>query len=304
MLKILCDETWTVQSDYHTVNVPTIVFYGVLLDDSAEQKLLHTIMAFKSRRGLLSPELGPIEIKWDRAEREWREAQRTGSRNRYEEFLDIFFGEVAANRLSFGYMYLDKREYDRVETTFLEKQVDNRQNFFFMMYFEFLYHCFLKTQIKRQPCEIWIDNRNMGREGQQYRIGKLGEILNRRLYTDFWPKGQTPLSDEIGARILDSICLVSLAESKEKPLVQLADLCAGCVRYIIENGISPPQPSEQLALFQTDQQTEPTNGKDWLSNYFYLCLRRIRGYEDLNLCNASYHYRFNIFPFRFRGGDS
>ena len=300
MFKIFCDETWTIRSDFSNVETPTIVFYGVMLDEIAEEQVLQKIKSFKKRRGLLPPKSTPIEVKWQKVEEEWKEAQETGKRNRYEEFLDIFFDEVKSKRLSFGYMFLDKREYDEVEKKFLEKQSDNKQNFFFMMYFQFLYHCFIKNQVKQQPCEIWIDNHDMGGEGQQYDIEMLKEILNKRIYKAYSPKGQQWLSSEMRKQLVDSIQLVSLAESKDEPLVQLSDLCAGCVRYILENQIAPPTPGGQLSLFESDTSKEILSGRDNLSDYFYRKLRSIKSYGDINLQNISYHHRFNIFPFSYQ----
>jgi len=157
----------------------------------------------------------------------------------------------------------------------------------------------VKNQVKQQPCEIWIDNHDMGGEGQQYEIGKLKEILNKKIYAEYAPKGQMVLSQEMKKQLVDSIQLVSLAESKDEPLVQLADLCAGCVRYILENQIDPPKNSEQLSLFDSNETEEMLNGKGHLTNYFYNRLRCIKGYADLDLQNISFHHRFNIFPFLF-----
>jgi hypothetical protein len=299
MLKIFCDETWTVQNDFSKVKTPTIVFYGIMLDEFAEKPLLQKIEDFKKRRGLLPPRRTPIEVKWQKVEDEWKEAKKREQPNRYEELLDIFFSEVNAKRLSFGYMFLDKREHDEIEDGFLAKQSDNKQNFFFMLYFQFLYHCFVKNQVRQNPCEIWIDNHDMGGEGQQYEIGKLKEILNKRIYNEYAPKGQLALSNEMKKQLVDSVQLVSLAESKDEPLVQLADLCAGCVRYILENQIEPPETGEQMSLFESNEPKEFLNGKDSLTNYFYTRLRQIKGYGDLNLNKISYHHRFNIFPFSF-----
>jgi len=300
MLKIFCDETWTAQRDFSKVKTPTIVFYGVMLDELAEQSLLQKIEVFKDKRGLLPPENAPIEVKWQKVEHEWKEAKKNQQLNRYEEFLDIFFDEVKSKRLSFGYMFLDKREYDRVQKGFLENQNDNKQNFFFMLYFQFLYHCFIKNQVKQQPCEIWIDNKNMGGEGQQYEIGKLKEILNKKIYNEYTPKGQMVLSQEMKKQLVDSIQLVSLAESKNEHLVQISDLCAGCVRYILENQIEPPEIINQLSFLDSKQPREILNGRDDLTDYFYRSLMAIKGYDDINLLKISYHHRFNIFPFAFQ----
>lgn len=300
MLKIFCDETWTVKRDYSKVKTPTIVFYGVMLDELAEQSLLQKIEDFKKRRGLSPPGKTPIEVKWQKVGDEWKEDKKKEQTNRYEGFLDMFFDEVKSKKLSFGYMFLDKRKYDEVEAGFLKKQSDNKQNFFFMLYFQFLYYCFIKNQVKQQPCEIWIDDHNMGGEGQQYEIRKLKEILNKKIYKEYTPKGQMVLSQEMKKRLVASIQLVSLAESKDEPLVQLADLCAGCVRYILENQIEPPEVSAQMSFFDGKQPKIISNGQDSLTDYFYRKLRVLKGYADINLLKISYHHRFNIFPFEFR----
>jgi hypothetical protein len=197
-------------------------------------------------------------------------------------------------------MFLQKQEYDKREKEFLEVQNDNRQNFFFMLYFQFLYHCFVKNQVKHQPCEIWIDNHDMGGEGQQYEIGRLREILNKRIYKEHTVKDQMWLSDEMRKKFVDSIRLVSLAESKAEPLVQLSDLCAGCVRYILENQIAPPNVGGQMSFLDPVPPHEIRSGKDSLTNYFYTKLRYTKRYNDLNLQSVSYHHRFSIFPFSFQ----
>jgi hypothetical protein len=301
MFKIYCDETWTSPSEFYKVKTPYIVFYGVMVDDSVEWQICEQINTFKTDRGLFPPETEiPFEVKWDKVTEEWREAQKKNRSNRYDEFLDLFFENLRRKNLSFGYMFLDKREYDRVEQEFLTKQSDNRHNFFFMLYFQFLYHCFVKPQVGQKPCEILIDNHNMGAEGQQYEIGKLREILNRKIYLDISPKHQLPLSPEMRKGLVESVQLVSLAESKEFPLIQMADLCAGCIRYVLENALEPPGKSGQLSLFgERPVQQAPISGRDNLTYYFYRKLREIKGYDDINLLHISYHHRFNIFPFSF-----
>jgi hypothetical protein len=301
MFKIFCDETWTSQSEYKNVKTPYIVFYGVMLEQLNEEQLLQRIDSFKQQRGLFSLEKNvPIEVKWQKVEEEWKSARKVNRQSRYEDFLNIFFDEVRAKRISFGYMFMKKNEYDNREREFLKVQNDNRQNFFFMIYFEFLYHCFIKNQIKQQPYEVWIDNHDMGGEGQQYEIGKLREILNKRIYKDHTVKNQMWLSDEMRKNLVDSTQLVSLAESKNEPLVQLSDLCAGCVRYILENQITPPNVGGQMSLFDSNQPNRVLSGKDSLTDYFYQSLRNIKGYGDINLLNVSYHHRFSIFPFTFK----
>lgn len=240
------------------------------------------------------------KLKWQKVEDEWKSAKKVNRSNRYEDFLDIFFNELSSKRVSFGYMFMEKDEYDEKEKEFLNVQSDNKQNFFFMLYFQFLYHCFVKNQIQQKPYEVWIDNHDMGGEDRQYEIGKLQEILNKRIYNDYTVKNQMWLSDDMRKQLVDATRLVSLAESKDEPLVQLSDLCAGCVRYIIENQIQPPNIVGQLSLFDTDQPKELLTGKDSLTDYFYRSLRKIKGYSDLNLLNVSYHYKFSIFPFSLR----
>lgn len=301
MFKIFCDETWTSHSEYKNVQIPYIVFYGIMLEQSSEEALLQRIDAFKRQRGLFSVENNaPIEIKWQKVEEEWRSSKKVNRPSRHEEFLNIFFDEVRSKRVSFGYMFMEKDEYNKREREFLKIQNDNKQNFFFMLYFQFLYHCFIKNQIKQQPYEVWIDNHDMGGEGRQYEIGKLKEILNKRIYQEHTVKDQMWLSDEMQKRFVDSTKVVGLAESKDEPLVQLADLCAGCVRYILENQIAPPSTGGQMSLFESNQPKELLNGKDSLIDYFYRNLRRIKGYGDINLLNVSYHHRFSIFPFSFK----
>ena len=300
MFKIFCDETWTSQSEYKNVKTPYIVFYGIMLEQSCEESLLQRIDSFKRQRGLFSKEKNvQIEIKWQKVEEEWKSAKRANRPNRYEDFLNIFFEEVRSKRISFGYMFMEKSEYDNREKEFLKVQNDNRQNFFFMLYFQFLYHCFIKNQVKQQPYEVWIDNHDMGGEGQQYEIRRLKEILNKRIYKDHTVKDQMWLSDDMRKKLVASTQLVSLAESKDEPLVQLSDLCAGCVRYILENQIVPPNIEGQMSLFDSNQPKELLSGKDSLIDYFYRNLRRIKGYGDLNLLSIS-HHRFSIFPFSFK----
>jgi hypothetical protein len=241
MFRIYCDETWTSQSEYVNVKTPYIVFYGVMVDSSIENEVLEKIKAFKENRGLYPPgkEL-PSEIKWQKVEEEWKDSRRRNIANRYEDFLDIFFEYLRANKLSFGYMFVNKKKYDEIERGFLERQNDNRHNFFFMMYFQFLYHCFVKRQVKQQDCEIVIDSHDMGADGQRYDIEKLRAVLNRRLYRDIVPKDQLPLSDDVKKKLVESVNLVSLAESKESSLIQMADLSAGCIRYALEKELNPP----------------------------------------------------------------
>jgi hypothetical protein len=249
MFKIYCDETWTSQSEYINVRKPYIVFYGVLVDDLNENIIIEKINNFKEQRGLFLQEKElPTEIKWQKVEDEWKDSLRKEIPNRYEGFLDIFFENLHAKKLSFGYLYVNKKEYDKVQQRFLEKQNDNRQNFFFMMYFQFLYHCFIKPQVKQRDCQILIDNHDMGAEGKQYDIETLKEILNRKVYREIVPMNQPPLSEEMKKKLVNSVRLISLSESKKYPLIQMADLCAGCIRYALEKELTPPAARNQLTL--------------------------------------------------------
>lgn len=299
MYKIYCDETWT--SDSSECRRAYYVFYGVMIDDEHENSLLQQIVDFKKRRGLLIEDK-EIELKWTRVEEEWKNSQKTGRRSRYEEYLDIFFDTLRTKILSFGYMFLEKTDYARIEADFAAQQPDNKHNFFFMLYFQFLYHCFIKNQVKQSPCQILIDNRDMGAEGAQYDVDKLRQILNRRAYRDIVPKYQLTLSSELERRISESIQFVNLAESKDEPLIQLSDLCAGCVRYTLETELPAPEAESQIALFPSEPRLiikGVTSGRDELVSYFYRRLRAIDGYRDINLLRPSYHHRFNIFPLKF-----
>lgn len=296
MYRIYCDETWTAgnaraQTAYH-------VFYGVMVEQAHEAALLQHLDEFRQRRGLLRRDGETIEVKWQKVEDEWKQARNSARRSRYEELLDFFFDALKARRLAFGYMFLKSSAYRRVEARFLEAQPDSRHNFFFMLYFQFLYHCFIRTQVRGQPCEIFIDNRDMGSEGARYDLGKLKDILNRRLYRDAAPSNQPALTQALRKRMANSIQLVNLAESKQVPLIQLADLCAGCVRYALENALPAPSPKNQLSLLP-DPTGESPSGRTELTTYFYQRLRSIDGYHDINLLKLSRHHRFNIFPFEF-----
>ncbi len=101
MLKIFCDETWTVQNDFSKVKSPTIVFYGIMLDELAEQTILQKIEDFKKSRGLLPPRKTPVEVKWQKVEDEWKEAKKSGKPNRYEDYLNIFIDEVKSKQIQY-----------------------------------------------------------------------------------------------------------------------------------------------------------------------------------------------------------
>jgi len=276
------------------------VFYGILIKEEYEHRLLEEIDCFKRERGLYANGK-PVEMKWKKVNKEWNDARKSNRKSRYEGFLEIFFQALRRRELSFGTMYLKKSEYKRVEASFVEQKQETQHDFFFMLCFQFLYHCFIRTQVKENPCEIYIDNRNLGAKGEEYDPEKLMRILNKRVYRDFVPKKQLILSPIFQKVLTDSICLVDLRESKEEPLIQLADLCAGCFRFVLENELPPPKRQGQLSFFEDNVNTAMgiNMGKEELANYFYRQLRSIKGYEDLNLLKVSYHHRFCIFPFRF-----
>ena len=298
MYKIFCDETWT--ASYIKCNFPCYVFYGVMLEEEDEPEILNEIDEFKKTRGLYKDN-SPIEIKWVKVEEEWKNAIKRKKESRYEEFLEIFFKYLKCKKISFAYMYLAKQEYDRVEKNFLTKQPDNQHNFFFMLYFQFLYHTFIKNQVKQNPCQIFIDDHDIGAEGRSYDISTLREVINRRLFRDFSPRFQNYLHPAFEKKILNSILFVDLQDSKQYPLIQLSDLCAGCVRQILENRIPPPRAIEYLPLFQEENiYFKPTNGKEELALSFYQRLRGIKEYQTIDLMKTSYYYRFCIFPFSFK----
>ncbi len=299
MYKIYCDETWT--ADHQKVKNHYWVFYGVLIKEEHENRLLEEIDCFKRERGLYINDK-PIEIKWKKVDQEWKDARKTNRKSRYVEFLDIFFQALRRKELSFGAMYLKKSAYKKVEALFVEQRQETTHDFFFMLCFQFLYHCFIKNQVKENPCQIYIDNRNLGAKGNEYNPDKLRKILNRRVYRDLVPKNQLVLSAKFQIALTDSIRFIDLRDSKEEPLIQLADLCAGCFRYVLENEMPPPQIQGQLNLFEENTNnsgTEINTGKAELATTFYRKLRSIQGYEDLNLLKPSYHHRFYIFPFQF-----
>jgi hypothetical protein len=297
MYRIYCDETWT--ANYIKCPFPCYVFYGVMVKSEHELDILNEIEEFKHRKGLYSNN-HPIEIKWKKAEEEWKNSRKINQKSRYEDLLEIFFRNLIAKKISFAYMYVSRDEYERVENEFLELHPENRHNFFFMLYFQFLYHTFIKNQVKQNQCEIFIDDHDMGAEGRSYDINTLRNIINWKINREFVPKNQLWLDSSLSRKIQESISLVDLQNSKTSPLIQLSDLCAGCVRQVLESTIPPPEPDGFLPLVHEEvSQFIPSNGKENLAHEFYRGLRRIKNYRDIDLAKASYHYRFCIFPFRF-----
>ncbi len=296
MYKIFCDETW----NNNGCLFPCMVFYGVMIDEVFENEIIQEVEEFKKSRGLTQNGV-PVEIKWKKVEEEWKNARKGGRESRYKGFLEIFFKYLKSKKISFAYLFLSKPEYDEKELGYLAQHSENNHNFFFMMYFQFLYHTFIKTQVKFKPCEIYIDEHDTGSEDHHYDINNLRTIINRKLYRAVNPKDQYPLDHTLALHLVDTIQLVKLIDSKQSPLIQLSDLCGGCVRYILENGITPPIVQQQLSLFEkNDPDPQPImSGKDDLALFFYQRLREIDRYNDIDLAKPSYHHRFCIFPFQF-----
>jgi hypothetical protein len=301
MYQVFCDETW---SDYHLRNADGFyVYYGVLLNRNNANELVMKINEFKKDNGLFDKQKDKfIEIKWERVENEWKNYLKTGNDNRYKLFLDIFFENFRKRSISFGCLYLNLKEYNKYKSKYISNNNNTKHTYFFMLYFQFLFHCFLKNQIKQEPCEIFIDERDLGAKGSKYDIDELREILNKKLYVQIMPKKQFVFNDYFRKKLCDSVKLVSLRDSSHEPLIQMADLCAGCFRYILENRIEIPKSSRQLSLIDQEHnktQCLPDNGKTDLALYFYEKLRKVKEYSKIDLLNPSYQYRFSIFPFKF-----
>jgi hypothetical protein len=293
-----CDESWTDEN----LKTPRqyFVFHGLMVREDCRPELLKAVADFKTRRGLCR-EGKWVEVKWDRAEKEAEEATRSGKTNRYEEFLDIFFDYLKRKAVNFGCMYLPLRDYERVKNGFCEKGLGSLHDYFFMLYFQFLYHCLVKNQGGKSHFQIYIDNRDLGPAGAKYDPSKLAMILNKKTYLSLAPKTQPPLSPEMRRQLVDLVQWVTLAESKEDPLIQLSDLSAGCIRYVLENNLPPPRQTAQLGLFDREEsQLAIQSGRHSLAMYFYKNLRGLDGYQGIDLLKPSWHHRVNIFPFLFR----
>lgn len=301
MYTLFCDESWSGHVD--PVPLPCYVFYGILIRDDLEDQVTSTLNDYKRSRGLWN-DAGPIEVKWLNAADEARSAAKSGLKNRLEGYLDCFFDLMRAKQISFGYLFLSTEQYAQVEPLFISEHGGDKLSFFFMLYFQFLYHCFIKSQIGHKPTRIFIDDRDMGAEGVKYDIGSLRSFLNKRLYREVAPRFQLPLGPAFRKQLEDSIEVVDLASSRAQPLIQLSDLCAGCVRFAIENKLGPPPPLGQMALFaSSNPESHFTGPRASLAEYFYSSLRSLQGYADIDLAKPSYHHRFSIFPFRFQGQE-
>ncbi len=290
--RIYCDETWK-NRDKEIVS-PYYVFHGVLLAESVFGEIVDEIEGFRNQRGIVE------ELKWTKISREFKNAQRRDKRSRYEEYLErIFFRFMVEKKISFGVMYLEKTEYDRVERDFTEARSCSKHEFFFMLYFQFLTHCFIKNQVKNQPVKIYIDGRNLGKVGMEYDLSRLTKTLNFKSEALQRWRSQPTFEPDWMTRIRGAIQDVELLDSDGDHLIQLADVVAGCFRYILENKIPPPSSHDQGSLFETNTPRQLITPQDHLSDYFYSEIRKIKNYEKFDMCAEQYHYRFNIFPFRF-----
>lgn len=290
--KVYCDETWKDKS--RDIVSPYYVFHGVLVKGENYKAILESILSFRRDRGLNE------ELKWTKVAAEFKNAGNRSNRSRYEEYLErIFFDNLGRKKISFGVMYLEKSEYHRVEKTFTLERACSKHEFFFMLYFQFLTHCFIKNQVKNQPVEIFIDGRNLGKQGSEYDLNKLRTTLNYKSETLQRWRSQPEFADQWLTKIRSAIQSVELLDSSGNHFIQLADVVAGCFRYVLENRIPPPMSQDQGTLFDINSPRRLVGGQDHLSNYFYSELRKLDGYKSFDLCSESRHFRFNIFPFRF-----
>lgn len=294
--KIYCDETWIEDPPKGKPN--HFVFYGVMIEEKYEREIREKLDEFKKKRGLFKDGLGFVEVKWKKIEDEYKNSNKPGRTNRYEEFLAIFFSFLKKKQITFACLHLEKAEYDRIKFPFNEKQPDSKHNFFFMLYYQFLYHCFIKNQVKQNNCEVLIDNRNVGGPNSEYDLNKLCNILNRKLHIDISPKEQLPLSEELQRELFISISKVELVDSKQEVFIQMSDLCGGCLKYIIDNNLKQPSPNFGL-WDDIDQERSVMDGRESLSRFFYQKLSEIERYKKVDLCKGSFSHHFNIFPFCF-----
>ncbi|NTV46757.1 MAG: DUF3800 domain-containing protein [Chlorobiales bacterium] len=291
--KIYCDETWIEDPPKGKSN--HFVFYGVMIEEKYEREIREKLDEFKKERGLFKDGSGFVEIKWKKIENEYKSLNKLGRRNRYEEFLEIFFSFLNKKQITFACLHLEKAEYDRIKHPFNEKQPDSKHNFFFMMYYQFLYHCFIKNQFKQNKCEVLIDNRNVGGPNSEYDLNKLCGILNKKLHIDITPKGQLTFFQR---ELFRSVSRVELVDSKQEVFIQMSDLCGGCVKYILDNKLRPP--TQNFGLWDDlEQEHEAKDGRESLAKFFYQKPTEIERYEKVDLSKASRSHHFNIFPFKF-----
>ncbi len=297
MYDIFCDETWTPSTG--RINEAYRVYYGVTADPAHEAELLSEISAFMRAKDLALADTDSRAINWERVESELVNAALAGRPDRYKEMLDIFFAALSAHRLSFGYMFIKSSDYVRIVMECQAPHPDGKPDLFYLLYFQFLYRCFRQTQSKRVPSHVYIDYRHLDGQGSQPELGRLSLALEQRLAGVPQPFGQMALPPAYRQKLARSIAIADLAASKQSALIQLADLCAGCVRYVLEHQFKVPRPAGQLTLFDelmTQDLTSP--GRRALAEYFYRKLRSLDPYREINLLGASDDPHFNIFPFQ------
>lgn len=294
LYRIYCDETWKDRDA--KVAQAHYVFQGVYLSERTELQILRDINAFRSERGLLGE-----EIKSTRIKKEFDNASKSGRRNRYEDFLErIFFRYLNQKKLGFGLMYMPRSEYDRVENLFTSERDCHKSEFFFMMYYQFFVNCFLRKSLANQPIEIFIDGRTIGPENNRYDLSKLRSTLNaKHVALQRW-KSQLDLDDTWLEKVRNAVQDVSLVDSKRNEFVQLADLVAGCFRYILENQIPRPTSSSQGTLFESSTPRTLETAQDYLCDFFYRSLLQVPKYDKIDLSGGTYNYHFCIFPFQFK----
>ena len=290
--QIFCDESWKEKTS--ATPLPYFVFHGVLLKDIHEQEILDAIADFREERGF------PFEIKWDKAHKEFKEATKSQKRNRFEYYLEsVFFKFIRERKLSFGVMYLEREEFRRVEREFCDERDCTTVEFLFMLYYQFLTHCFVKNQVKNSPVRICIDERSLIENGEEYSLERFRRILNQKHRSLNRWSSQIELDETWMTKVHNAVEAVDIANSKSNEFIQLADLVAGCFRYVMENKIPPPDDSEQPSFFDIPIKRELVTGQDYLVDFFYRSLRQVPDYQKIDLCADSRQYRFNIFPFRF-----
>jgi hypothetical protein len=144
---IYCDETWT--SPDMRVGFPCFVFYGLLLTKEIETQLSKELREYKESHGLFIDDKY-VELKWADADKGYKSSENTGKPNRYEEYIEIFFDYLKREKIGFGYLFLSKSDYQRIEPEFIMSHNCGKHDFFFILDFQFLYHCFIKKPDKAQ----------------------------------------------------------------------------------------------------------------------------------------------------------
>jgi hypothetical protein len=297
MYDIFCDETWTPSTG--RINEAYRVYYGVAADPAHEADLITEISGFMRAQDLALADGDSRAINWERVESESVNAALAGRPDRYKEMLDIFFAALSARRLSFGYMFIKSSDYVRIMMECQAPAPDGKPDLFYMLYFQFLYRCFMQTQSKSAPSHVYIDYRNLDGRSSRPELGRLSPALEQRLAGEPQPFGQMALPPGYRQKLARSVTIADLATSKQSALIQLADLCAGCVRYVLEHQFKVPRPAGQMTLFDESMTQDLTSpGRRALAEYFYRKLRSLDPYREINLLGDSDDPHFNIFPFQ------